>query len=95
MQRQKDALRELTGVRRRSVPIPELIKTLNRQLRGWGHYFGHGYWRDAFHEINAHVQRRLFIHLRGKSQRPYRVPKDNTLYQHLQDLGWVHLQGRL
>jgi len=50
VQRQKEALRELTGVRTRSVPVTELIKTINRQTRGWSHYFGHGYWRDAFHE---------------------------------------------
>ena len=92
VQRQKDALRELTGPRMRAVPVPDLIVSINRQLRGWGNYFGHGYWRDAFHEINAHVQRRLWIHLRGKSQRPYRVPKDQTLYAHLQKLGWVHLR---
>jgi RNA-directed DNA polymerase len=87
VQRQKDALRELTGPRMRAVPVPDLIVSINRQLRGWGNYFGHGYWKDAFHEINAHVQQRLWIHLRGKSQRPYRVPKDQTLYAHLQKLG--------
>jgi RNA-directed DNA polymerase len=95
VQRQKEALRELTGVRTRSVPVTELIKTINRQTRGWSNYFGHGYWKDAFHEINSHVQRRLLIHLRGKSQRPYRVPKDQTLYDHLQTLGWVHIRGKV
>jgi RNA-directed DNA polymerase len=93
VQRQKEALRELTGPRRRTVPVTELIGTINRQTRGWGNYFGHGYWKDAFHEINSHVQRRLLIHLRGKSQRPYRVPEGQTLYQHLEQLGWVHLRG--
>jgi RNA-directed DNA polymerase len=95
VQREKDALRELTGVRTRSVPVTELIKTINRQLRGWGHYFDHGYWKDAFHEVNEYVQTRLLIHLRAKSQRPYRLPEGQTLYQHLQALGWVHLRGRM
>jgi RNA-directed DNA polymerase len=93
VQRQKDALRELTGSRMRSVPVIELIGTINRQLRGWGNYFGHGYWKDAFHEINLHVQTRLRRHLHNKSQRPYRVPTGQTLYQHLQKLGLVQLKG--
>lgn len=95
VQRQKDALRELTGPRMRYVPVTDLIVTINRQLRGWSNYFGHGYWKDAFHEINGHIQTRLLIHLRGKSQRHYRVPKDQTAYEHLQRLGWVHIRGRV
>jgi RNA-directed DNA polymerase len=95
VQRQKDALRELTGVRRRSVPVTDLIVTINRQLRGWSNYFGHGYWKDAFHELNGYVQTRLLIHLRGKSQRPYRIPQNQTFYRHLQKLGWVPIRGRV
>lgn len=95
VQRQKDALRWLTSAAMRTVPVTELIGRINRQLRGWGNYFGCGYWKDAFHEINGHVLMRLSIHLRNKSQRPYRVPKGQTLYQHLQSLGLVHLKGRL
>jgi RNA-directed DNA polymerase len=93
VQRQKDALRELIGPRSRTVPVTELIGTINRQLRGWGNYFGRGYWRDAFHEINGHVQTRLKTHLRNRSQRPFRVPEGQTLYHHLQQLGLVQLRG--
>jgi RNA-directed DNA polymerase len=95
VQRQKDALRAMTGPRRGSVPVTELIGNINRQLRGWGHYFGHGYWKDAFHEIDLHVQTRLRRPLRHKSQRPYRVPAGQTLYQHLQKLGLVQLKGKV
>ena len=95
IQRQKDALRYLTSPAMRTVPVTELIRRINRQLRGWGNYFGHGYWKDAFHEINGHVQTRLSIHLRNKSQRPYRLPEGQTLYQHLRALGWVHLRGQV
>ncbi len=93
VQRQKEALRALTGVRSRSIPLPELIPTVNRQLRGWSQYFGHGYWKDAFHEINGYVQTRFWSLMRGKSQRPYRLPKDQLLYHHLQKLGLVYLTG--
>lgn len=95
VQRQKDALRWLTSAAMRTVPVSELIGRINRQLRGWGNYFGRGYWKDAFHEINGHVQMRLAIHLKNKSQRRYRVPQGQTLYQHLQKLGLIHLKGKL
>jgi RNA-directed DNA polymerase len=95
VQRQKDAMRWLTSAAMRTVPVTELIGRINRQLRGWGNYFGRGYWKDAFHEINGHVQVRLFIHLKNKSQRRYRVPEGQTFYQHLQTLGLIHLKGEL
>ena len=95
VQRQKEALRELTRGRMNFVPVPELIGMINRQLRGWGNYFGHGYWHDAFHEINGHVQIRLRSQLRNRSQRPYRVPAGQTLYQHLQKLGLIQLRGHV
>jgi RNA-directed DNA polymerase len=93
VQRQKDALRYLTSPAMRTVPVTDLIARINRQLRGWGNYFGRGYWKDAFHEINGYVELRLSIHLRNKSQRRYRVPEEQTLYHHLKELGWNHLKG--
>jgi RNA-directed DNA polymerase len=93
VQRQKQALRELIGRQTSSVPVTELIQSVNRQLRGWGNYFGHGYWRDAFNEVNEHVQRRFRTHLRNRSQRAYRVPEGRTLYSHLQQLGLVLLRN--
>ena len=94
VQRQKEARRELTGWRACSVPVTELSGTIYRQLRGWGNYFGHGYWKDAIHEINLQVQTRLKRHLRHKSQRPYRLPAGQTCY-HLQQLGLIQLKGNL
>jgi RNA-directed DNA polymerase len=91
--RQKQAMREFIGRQASSVPVTELVQSVNRQLRGWGNYFGHGYWRDAFHEVNEHVQRRFRTHLRNRSQRAYRVPEGRTVYQHLQQLGLVLLRN--
>lgn len=95
IQRRKDAIGELTSSERRCVPLPDLIRTLNRQMKGWSNYFGHGYWKDAFHGINDHAQRKLMIHMRGKSQRPFKVPKDTNFYQHLLTLGWQPVRGRV
>ena len=87
LDRERAALRERTGRRYGFQPIPTMIRGLNRHLRGWANYFGHGYPRAAFRAINWYVVRRLAGHLDRRSQRPYRCPGGRTLYQHLAHLG--------
>jgi RNA-directed DNA polymerase len=87
MQRQRDKLREMTGPKTGFVPIPALIAQINVRLRGWGHYFGKGYPRDAFRQINRYVQERLQRHLKRRSQRPYRKRAAESWYRQLMALG--------
>jgi hypothetical protein len=55
---------------------------------GQGHnYFGKGYPRDAFRQINAFVQERLTRHLKRRSQRPFRVSGATSWYAQLHQLG--------
>jgi RNA-directed DNA polymerase len=83
----RDKLRELTGPRRCFVPLPELIRETNQYLGGWGNYFRHGYPAVTFHKLNSFVGSRLTRHLQRRSQRPFRPPKGETYYAHLQRLG--------
>ena len=76
--RERDRLRQMTGKKYSCVPLPRMIGTLNDHLRGWANYFGRGYPRLAFRQVNCYVQSRLFHHLRRRSQRPFRKPKDVT-----------------
>jgi RNA-directed DNA polymerase len=69
------------------VPVPDLIRSLNRHLAGWAPYFTYGYSRVAFRKINRYVQLRLAVHLGRRSQRRYRIPEGVTRYRHLLDLG--------
>jgi RNA-directed DNA polymerase len=87
MQRERDKLREMTGPKYCFMPIPALIAQINVHLRGWSNYFGAGYPRHAFRQINSFVQQRLEKHLRRRSQRPYRRPAGVSWYAHLQKLG--------
>lgn len=87
MQRERDKLRELTGPERCFLPITALIAQINEHLRGWGNYFGKGYPRPAFREINRFVQERLERHLKRRSQRPFRTTGGMTWYAQLQRLG--------
>jgi RNA-directed DNA polymerase len=89
--KQRAALRDLTSSRLCSKPIPALIADLNRNLQGWAAYFHIGYPSQAYRSLNYYVQQRLRIHLRRRSQRPYRAPAGVSLYAHLQQLGLLRL----
>ena len=85
--KERAALREMTGSRFCFKPIPAVIQDLNRNLQGWAAYFGFGYPSAAYRNLNYYVQQRLRIHLRRRSQRPYRAPQGVRLYAHLRQLG--------
>ena len=87
MQRERDKLREMTGPERCFVPIPVLIAQINEHLAGWSNYFGKGYPRKAFRQINRFVQERLEHHLKRRSQRPFRTTGGLSWYAQLQRLG--------
>lgn len=85
--RERAKLRELTSAQQNGLTIPELLGRLNRHLSGWANYFGYGYPRRAFRQINSYVQWRLWKHLRRRSQRPFRPPQGTTVYAQMKRLG--------
>ncbi|MBW2148411.1 MAG: hypothetical protein JRI22_15460 [Deltaproteobacteria bacterium] len=89
--RGRGKLRELTARRRGCLPIPRMVRDVNRHLKGWGDYFDHGYPRKTFREINAFVNQRLRAHLKRRSQRPFRPPEGRTMHEHLKKPGLVTL----
>ena len=91
VKKERAAVRAMTGSRYCFKPIPDLIQDLNRNLQGWAAYFRVGYPSMAYRDLNYYVQQRLRIHLRRRSQRPYRAPKDVSLYAHFRRLGLRYL----
>ena len=91
VQRERDVLRKMTDKRQCFKPLPRLIEELNRHLKGWANYFSIGYPRMAYRTINWYVQERMKLHLRRRSQRPYRIPDGVSLYQHLSQMGFEYL----
>jgi len=87
LQRERDKLRDMTGPEKCFLPIPALVAQINTHLKGWGNYFGLGYPRKAFRQINRFVQERLERHLKRRSQRPYRLSGRFSWYAQLQRLG--------
>ena len=89
--RQRERLRNMTATSYCFKPVPLLVRELNRQLCGWSNYFSFGYPRDAYREINSFVRSRMTVHLRRRSQRPFRPPEGRTIYEHLDRMGLVSL----
>jgi RNA-directed DNA polymerase len=85
------ALRQTISRRHSFVPVTELIRRVNRQLRGWANYFSFGYPRKAMRAMNWYVRSRLMGHLRRRSQRPFRPPKGRSYYEYLKQLGLIYL----
>jgi RNA-directed DNA polymerase len=91
VKRERATLKAMTGPRMCFKPIRVMIAELNRHLTGWSRYFGQGYPRAAFRQINRYVRERLVRHLRRRSQRPYRPPSGVTWYAQLDRLGLTYL----
>ena len=91
LKRERDKLREMMSSSMCFKPIRAMIAEINRHLKGWKNYFGQGYPRKAFRDINAYLQQRLARHLKRRSQRPYRPPKGVSWYEQLRRLGLVYL----
>lgn len=89
--RERAVVREKTSCRVCFKPIPRLIDELNGHLLGWANYFSVGYPRQAHREINEYVRHRLSLHLRRRSQRPFRPPAGVSHYAQFQKWGLVYL----
>lgn len=81
----------MTSSRMWVKPLPQIVEEMNRQIRGWANYFGDGYPRKAFREINSYAGERLTRHARRRSQRPFRPPKGVSYYEHFNRMGLVYL----
>ena len=93
--RERAKLREMTSKRMCFKPLPWLIEELNQHLRGWANYFGYGYPRMTYREINRYTRERLTRHVRRRSQRPFRPPEGVSYYEQFKRMGLVYLQPGL
>jgi RNA-directed DNA polymerase len=91
MQRERQALREMTGPRHCFKPLPNLIQEINAHLRGWANYFALGYPRHAFRQVNSFTRERLTRHAKRRSQRGYKLPDGRSFYAHFAHLGLRYL----
>lgn len=89
--RERARLKEMTGRGQCFKPIPQLVKEINEHLGSWKPYYLFGYPRKAFRSINHYVRQRLIVHLRRRSQRPFRPPPGVSWYRCITAFGFVPL----
>ena len=66
----KTRLSEVTTRTRTGIPINDVVRDLNRVLRGWSGYFHYRNSSAAFIKVKSHAEQRLRIHLRKRHQVP-------------------------
>jgi RNA-directed DNA polymerase len=88
---ERERLRGMISCHQSHVPVPTLIRGLNRHLEGWAGYFSFGYPRKEMRRMNWFVRDRLIKHLKRRSQRPFRPPEGQSFYKHLRYLGLIYL----
>ncbi len=89
--RLRERIRQLT-CRSCGKRLVEAIGEVNLMLRGWSNYFGYGYPRKVFRDVNYYVRWRFRCFLRTRSQRrnkPFR--KGESLYAGLKRYGLLYL----
>ena len=91
LKRERAQLLAMTDRRQCFKPIPVVIQEVNRQRKGWKHYFDFGYPRAAFRGINTYVRDRLTHHLSRRSPRPFRPPEGVSYYRQLARLGLLSI----
>jgi RNA-directed DNA polymerase len=91
LQRERDAIRQLTSHKQCFTPVTVLINKINRQVEGWANYFSLGYPRMAYRHINSFTRQRLTQHLQRRSQRGYKPPNGRSFYEHLNLMGLIYL----
>ena len=73
VKRIKGEVKRLTDRRLTPIPMPEVIKNLNRVTRGWSNYFHHRNSTAAFSQVSVYVEERVRSHLCNRhGQRLYR-----------------------
>ncbi len=69
MRRARDRITELTVRSRLRLPVEEVVKDLNRFLRGWAGYFRYGNSAARFRKIEQHARLRLALFIGKRHKR--------------------------
>jgi RNA-directed DNA polymerase len=66
----KTRIREITARRRTGIPINDVVRDVNRVLRGWSGYFHYRNSSAVFLKVKRHAEERLRTHLRKRHKVP-------------------------
>ena len=66
----KTRIREITARNRTGIPIDDVVRDVNRVLRGWSGYFHYRNSSAVFLKVKRHAEERLRTHLRKRHKVP-------------------------
>jgi len=94
MRHARDRVRELTARARLRWPVEQIVRDLNRFLRGWAGYFRYGNSTVQFDQIIRHADTRLALWMANRHQQPRRYDWQRLAASH-DRLGLVSLNGTI
>jgi len=93
MRRAHDRITELTVRSRLWLPVEEVVKDLNRFLRGWAGYFRCGHSAARFHTITQHARDRLALFIGKRHKRGRGFGRSVVAYKSTDSCGLLNLNG--
>ena len=93
MRRARDRITELTVRSRLRLPVEEVVKDLNRFLRGWAGYFRYGNSAARFRKIEQHARLRLAVFIGKRHKRGRGFGWSVLAYQSADLCGLLSLDG--
>ncbi|MGZ4286623.1 MAG: group II intron reverse transcriptase/maturase [Solirubrobacteraceae bacterium] len=93
MQHARDRVREITARERLAVPVEDVVRDLNRFLRGWSGYFRYGSSAQFFDKISLYAVNRLAIFVANRHERDRRWGWWAVARQSSDHLGLIDLNG--
>jgi RNA-directed DNA polymerase len=67
----KHSVKEVTNRRYTSVPMEDIVRLVNSQLRGWTNYFHYRNCSQRLKHVRNFVETRMILHLRRRHKLPY------------------------
>ncbi|HEX2299179.1 MAG TPA: group II intron reverse transcriptase/maturase [Pseudonocardiaceae bacterium] len=95
MQHARDRVREITDRRRLLLPIEDVVRDVNRFLRGWAGYFRYRNSARQFNTINLYALNRLSRFVAKRHKRGWRYGWRAVAYQSPDRLGLINLNGTI
>jgi RNA-directed DNA polymerase len=93
MQRIRDRIRELTDRSRLWLPVGEIVRDVNRVLRGWAEYFRYGNSARRFDKIRSFALERLALFVAKRHHRSRAFGWSVVAFQSPDQLGLIDLNG--
>jgi RNA-directed DNA polymerase len=93
MQHARDRVREITARERLLLPVEDVVRDLNRYLRGWAGYFRYGNSARHFNLIEHHAHDRLALFVAKRHQRSRAFGWRVVTYSSPNRLGLISLSG--